>query len=200
MTIIIPSQLALAYPIDEEKGIAKYDKCKHVLTVTLPVLPPKTPLSQPLPSNSLPTTEMQETEQDLATTSSNLPCDEEDRKLEEVSSTEASSSQDHILPLPSSQSLDPPATAETVTDGSPDADIAVTSPIVQAGEMENWSSKGHFVCPPFSYRQDNGVVVFCLHTSGVKEQSLVNLFDDHFVSVPTSLTISFMNISVANSL
>ena len=33
--------LQLPYPVDDEKGGAKFDKSKSCLTITLPVLPPK---------------------------------------------------------------------------------------------------------------------------------------------------------------
>lgn len=47
---------------------------------------------------------------------------------------------------------------------------------------KEWSSKGKWICPPFSYRQDDTIIVFCLHTPSVKEKSLVKYFDDHSVS------------------
>ncbi|XP_038072214.1 protein kintoun-like [Patiria miniata] len=46
--------LVLPYPVDEEKGAAKFDKSKSCLTITLPVLPPeipKLPTFAPEPQN-----------------------------------------------------------------------------------------------------------------------------------------------------
>ncbi len=47
---------------------------------------------------------------------------------------------------------------------------------------EEWSCNKRQLCPPFSYRQDGGTVVFCLHTPRVKEGSIVKLFNVSSVS------------------
>ena len=47
---------------------------------------------------------------------------------------------------------------------------------------KEWSSKGEWLCPPFSYRQDDNTVFFVLYTPGVKKSSLVSHFDEHKVS------------------
>ena len=50
------------------------------------------------------------------------------------------------------------------------------------GTPQQWTSTGSYECPPFSHRQDEERVCFVLHTSGVKEKSLVSHFDQHQVS------------------
>ena len=48
---------------------------------------------------------------------------------------------------------------------------------------KDWSSKGEWLCPPYSYRQDENSVYFVLQTSGVKRPSMAKYFDEHQVSV-----------------
>ena len=48
---------------------------------------------------------------------------------------------------------------------------------------KDWSSKGEWQCPPFSYRQDENSVFFVLQTPGVKKTSMAKHFDEHQVSV-----------------
>ena len=48
---------------------------------------------------------------------------------------------------------------------------------------KDWSSKGEWQCPPFSYRQDENSVYFVLQTPGVKRPSMAKHFDEHQVRV-----------------
>ena len=71
---------------------------------------------------------------------------------------------------------------------SPDMD---TKPANQkagltTGTSQQWASTGSYECPPFSYRQDEELVCFVLHTAAVKEKSLVSHFDQHQVSSTTA--------------
>ena len=56
-----------------------------------------------------------------------------------------------------------------------------SSALQHQGERSS-TTQGEWVCPPFSYRQEDATVVFCLHTAGAKESTLVKLFDDYSVS------------------
>ncbi len=47
---------------------------------------------------------------------------------------------------------------------------------------KDWSSKGEWLCPPYSYRQDENSVYFVLQTPGVKRPSMAKHFDEHQVS------------------
>ena len=68
------------------------------------------------------------------------------------------------------------------SDESHDQETLLTT--VKPEMKKDWLlSRGEWVCPPFSYRQEEAVIVFCLHTSEVKENSLVKYFDDHSVSL-----------------
>ena len=44
-----------------------------------------------------------------------------------------------------------------------------------------WTSKGDWVAPSFTYRQDDKRVVFVLHSSGIKPSTLVHHHDNHQV-------------------
>ena len=48
---------------------------------------------------------------------------------------------------------------------------------------KEWTSKGEWQCPPFSYRQEENGVFFVLQTTGVKKPSMASHFDEHQVSV-----------------
>lgn len=234
------SQLALAYPVDEDHSSAKFDKSAHVLFLTLPVLPPKTePLQPPSPVTSAPvsdgTTMIEQAsvnrlgskakeeedsvpgilsrdavhgeEQSVQTSANPLPCEVcvSERERKEVPPTQSSSVtsvNSSGEPLSSGAMLktsqgagDSPRgvtgispSRVTLGNGRNDhgdddsAGVTGTSSSDQVGEVTDWSCRKHQACPPFSYRQDDDVVVFCLHTSGVKEGSLVKLFDTTSVS------------------
>ena len=47
---------------------------------------------------------------------------------------------------------------------------------------KDWSSKGEWLCPPYSYRQDENSVYFVLQTPGIKRPSMAKHFDEHQVS------------------
>ena len=146
------------------------------------VLPLKMPLPLSPPSNAVSRTDTQETAQDSVVLSSSLSHDEKGEVPEVVPSAEASAPED----FNSSPSFVPAlATAEVIEKMTKTSSVTntVIASHITTGEVQDWSSKGHWVCPQFTYRQENDVVVFCLHVVGVKERSLVQLFDDHFVSV-----------------
>ena len=164
-----------------KKAKAQLDKVKSILCMTLPVLPLETPLPPPTYSSDfLPSTEGHGIESDVAKKMSSLSCDE----AQTLPPFEATSPEGCNLPLV--PSLNAPVTVEkkeTVAQGSCDADVAVLPSSAGQSKVEDLSSKKRWMCPPFTYRQDNDVVVFCLDTSDVKKQSVVHIFDDHFVSV-----------------
>ena len=53
----------------------------------------------------------------------------------------------------------------------------------QNAELSNvtWASKGEWVAPSFTYRQDNERVVFVLHSSGIKPSTVVHHHDNQQV-------------------
>lgn len=69
------------------------------------------------------------------------------------------------------------ATAPTRSTARPPPSVANVQAV-----SSKWVSAGDWLCPPFSYRQEDTIVVFCLHTPGVKPKSLVKFFEDHSVS------------------
>ena len=149
--------------MDDEKAKAKFDKAKHVLTVTLPVVPP--PLLSPRPFTPPQQTPL----------ISELHLDA--IKQEDVHSAEDKGGKDEQcedkLSEEEETSLEPSGgSSRELNEGS--------EPVVcREGE---WSSTGEWTCPPFSYRQEDSTVVFCLHTAGVRETTLVKHFDEHYVS------------------
>lgn len=157
------AKLALSYPVDDEKGKAKFDKSKETLTVTLPVLPP---VDQPdlvdIPVRPL---------------VSELPLESEN---EIVIKEEESLKVDEGVKRNSNSLLEDDSTGEPTNQDMVEksCDKGVSSLVT-----EEWTSVGEWSCPPFSYRQDDSGVTFVLYTPNVKEQSLVSSFDQSYVSV-----------------
>lgn len=165
------SQLALSYPIDEEKARAKFDKPKKVLTVTLPVVPlPETRPQQQPPTAATDPVEVQEEEERRVETNGQSLCEEvADRAAADNGPGEGEEvSQESSVDLQESQELEPEAVVAPQTQG-------------------HWVSKGEWVCPAFSYRQEDTLVVFCLHTPQTTENSIVKCFSEHSVSFSTTL-------------
>lgn len=169
------SQLNLPYLVDEEKGNAKFDKSKKVLTVTLPVLPPsKTCPHQPPAQDdaeeeiAVPSPEVGEYAN--VTTVKTDKVVEENGNLQNERKSECNSTDD------SQPSSGNPVTSDDSTKQEPVVDS--TPQTLQ----EDWTSTGEWVCPPFTYRQDDTIIAYCLHTANAKEKSLVKYFDEHFVS------------------
>lgn len=155
----------MPYPIDEDKGSAKFNKSKQALVITLPVLPqqqpdlltPKTPLISEITSPES-TNETQDSESH----------DQKDIEGEIIETEE--------IPIETSSVQLPDQKQGSIEGQSPQlaASMSVT---------KEWTSKGDWICPPFSYRQDEVNVCFVLHTPEVKKPSLVSYFDEHYVSL-----------------
>ncbi len=162
-------QLALPYPVNDEKAKAKFDKTKRVLTITLPVVPPPPPPPQSFEPPCQPPL-VSEIHQDAT----NQPSQEHENILEPLNR------QDEDESCVSVNGNKENKEAESSEDPPPELNETNQSSAFHQGE---WSSTGgEWVCPPFSYRQEDDTVAFCLHTPGVKENTLVKHFDDHCVS------------------
>ena len=148
--------------MDEEKGKAKFDKASKVLTITLPVLPPPPPADAP-PQTPLVTP--LEADQDEPTSVSAAP------RAEGRIGGGAGETQEEEGTEPSP---DCPSADGVMLEHSP--------PVPDSTTATNWLRTGDWLCPPFSYRQEDTMVVFCLRTAQVKENSLVQYFDEHYVS------------------
>lgn len=164
----------MPFPIDEEKGSAKFDKTKKILTVTLPVLPP------PATHTHLPPAGLIQEDADVSDSDKTQP-------LENGSSETARADEEEGGLTPEGVSVGDPLLSESPPNISPTPAVdqeqqqpEVDTP-VQAPQ-DDWTSTGEWVCPPFSYRQEDSVVVFCLHTASAKEKTLVKYFDEYFVS------------------
>jgi len=172
--------LALSYPIEEDKGGAKFDKVKKSLTITLPVVP----LQTTLPAENPLVTE-------VATESINQVQEPESHDLQphdsEDTITSDSESKLTNQDVEVSHDLDIHSTTnQNAQVGSHDLSTESTNQKPEilprtAGVPQQWVSMGSYVCPPFSYRQDEESVSFVLHTAAVKETSLVSHFDQHQV-------------------
>ena len=189
------AQLALAYLVEEEHSKAKFDKSTHILTLTLPVLPPKTPLPQPFspPNNPTPDPNNEGTTQN-----------EEECTIPLLSSEESGSapaacflSSENKVAKDGSSLVEEVSDAVGIDCGERLTSLEAVSDVEQLDEgggsrgsssqveglpSEVWSSSKHLACPPFSYRQDDSTVVFCLHTPGGKEGSVVKVFEKNHVS------------------
>ncbi len=155
---LIKNQLALSYPVDSDKGTAKFDKAKRVLTVTLPVLSPPPVQIPPFVPKPL-VSELEPVEESEA----QLTNQDEDKRSHDI----------------------PDAVNLNGDDGSaecaPSADRANhTSDSIPT--MEEWTSTGEWCCPPLSYRQDESSVTFVLNTPNVKQGSFVTNFSQNSVS------------------
>ncbi|CAI7993800.1 Protein kintoun, partial [Geodia barretti] len=177
--------LALSYPVDGNSGKAEFDKRK-CLIVTLPVLPSPPPhtitKSHDLPnhesSNQVAELGSRDTETQEST---NEVAEPESHDLEsQVTDNESHTSANEVAELESrdlesgeltnqiavSEHLTQP---ETVTTSSADS----TNHSVEPSHV-TWTSKGKWVAPSFTYRQDDERVAFVLHSPGTKPSTLVH--------------------------
>ena len=69
-----------------------------------------------------------------------------------------------------------PTKSETVMTSSADSTNHSAEP-----SNVTWTSKGEWVAPSFTYRQDDERVVFVLHSPGTKPSTLVHHHDNHQV-------------------
>ena len=161
--------------MDEEKGTAKFDKARKVLTVTLPVLPPSRQAQLPTPSIVTPLEETDSPKQPAGGEG-----EAEDLKEEKESVVE-----DGLKPkVTMIESTDDTVADLGVCLKEEEASVIVPAAAAQDTHVRThaqWSAKGEWVCPPFSYRQEDAIIAFCLHTPFVKKSSLVQYFDQHYV-------------------
>ena len=175
--------MALSYPIEEDKGGAKFDKVKKSLTITLPVVP----LQTTLPAENPLVTE-------VATDSTNQVQEPESCDLQphESEDTITPDSEIAVESKPNSQDVEVSddldihsTTNQNAQVGSHDLSTEPTNQkaeiLPKTGVPQQWVSTGSYVCPPFSYRQDEESISFVLHTAAVKKTSLVSHFDQHQV-------------------
>ena len=137
--------LALPYPVDDSEGSAKFDKQKRTLTVTLPVIPDKSP-SMPTFVNGTPSAEEEEeqtAEKPLIEVLSN-GTDEDSAEPQQNGTTEGK---------------DVASTTNGV-DTSDSDDKQVFTPHVA------------YTLPDFSFTQDNETVSFVLKVKNVAEDSI----------------------------
>jgi dynein assembly factor 2 len=218
--------MALHYPVDEDKGKAKFDKASKVLTITLPVLPPSANLPpQATPQAPLITPLDTDTREPLATKEldeASTPVDfaqvvdpEQSPKGPEQCLEQSSPEGPELSPGGPEQSPakgGPGQSPEAPRQSAEGPGQSVKGPgqsaegpgqsvkgpgqsaegpgqsaegpilVGVSQPSQDWLLKGGWLCPPFSYRQEDTVVVFCLHTPHVKENSMVQCYDDHFVS------------------
>jgi len=188
------AQLALVYPVNEEHSKAKFDKSVHILTLTLPVLPPKTTsLPQPfsLPINSIHDTNNEGTTQikdnnivPLLSSEESVPTENESAAIENKLAKDESSPVElsDAVAIDSGERLMSPDAISEVEPLDKGVGLRDSSSQVEGVASEVWSSSKRLVCPPFSYQQDDSTVVFCLHTPGGKEGSVVKVFEKNYVS------------------
>ena len=152
--------LGLPYPVDENEGSAKFDKNKHCLTVTLPVVPaiiPQLPFSSPAANNqddSPPQLQNGDTSQTV------------DKPLIEV--------------ISSQDSTTTPVSDNTV-DSNPHA-VDDTENIHSACKesLDNsWPLKDEptpRLFPQYDYHQDDETVSFVLHVKNISRESIHKSF------------------------
>ena len=244
----------MPYPVDEEKGRAKFDKAKKVLTITLPVLPPPPTTTTPQqlhnqPERDIIAQEPEErsvgsedcTQRTVGTIKENgqsLPgdeasssngselmsngyhdMDEEPDKQDSSPDRQDFNQEKHPESVPDKDKEDPNQdsgpdkrdsgpdkrdSGPDKRDSGPDRrdsdpDRQDSGPDKQDSGPDKRDSgpdrqdtqpqerlsgvKREWVCPPFSYRQEDALVVFCLHTANAKENTLVKYFDEYYVSL-----------------
>lgn len=169
--------LALHYPVDEEKGKARFDKTKKVLTITLPVLPPP-PAPKAPPQSPLVTP--------LEADGTDNGCSQAESLSSTATASIATKEAEKTSSILEQDGVEQDKVEDSQTDvDSPCAPLEQDTDSTSAIErvQEKCSAKGKWMCPPFSYRQEDAVVVFCLHTAHVKENSMVQCFDEHYVQL-----------------
>lgn len=171
-------QLALHYPVDEDKGKAKFDKASKVLTITLPVLPPPPP--EALPQTPL-ITPLEDDAPDQSVEDEPISVSAAPRAEERMGGGAGENQEEEDT----ESSLECPSADDAVT-------LEYSSPVTDSTVVTSWLRMGDWCCPPFSYRQEDTMVVFCLHTAQVKENSVVQYFDDHYVSQCKRHAFSFL--------
>ena len=178
-------QLALPYPIEEDNGGAKFDKAKKSLTITLPVVPLQTTVPAVNPLVTEVATES--TNQEQEPESHDLkPQESESAVTTDIAGGITVGSKLTNENVEVACDLDVHSTNQNGQVGSHDLGTPPTNQKTEvvpnaAGGPQQWASTGSYVCPPFSYRQDEESVIFVLHTAAVKETSLVSHFDQHQV-------------------
>ena len=166
-------QLPLSYPIDQNMGRAKFDKIKKVLTVMLTVLPPSP--SPPLSVSFSLVTEL--TNQSSDSESRDRVSHSGDESTNEITPSELTQDPSHITEG-DGMALSP----SNLT--SPDKDSTnhnADNTSVPESHV-TWKSRGDWSAPQYSYRQDNERVVFVVHSSHVRETTMVLHFDEHQVT------------------
>ena len=175
----------MPFPVDEEKGRARFDKSKHSLTITLPVLPGKPPTVEPLVTEVAPKLTNQDEEPE-SHDSNKLTNPKESCDSSELTNPEESCDSSELTNQ--IKASDDAIVNDTITENEGlKLEATPTQPTNQiSGHVsQQWpsSSSGAWQCPPFNYRQDDESVSFVLLTANVKENSLVSYFDQHYVSL-----------------
>ena len=177
--------LKLPYPVDDENGGAKFDKSKHSLIVTLPVLPMK---DTEMPSFA-PVQEMEKKMEDAlkpAKESNQIEPDEafEDLPpLEDVADKEGGDKENAFQDLPPLEDVED---EEEGIDGN------------EEGKNEHEKSKGEeirkktdieYTFPDFSHHQDDSTVSFVLNVKNISDTSVSKTFPS-----PNSICLRFFTL------
>ena len=120
------------------------------------------------------------------------PCDPEGQEL----TNEIAEQESHDLESKQPTNQITTSNSQSLPTTTADSETVVTSSDISTNHSTEpshmtWTSKGDWVAPSFTYRQDNERVVFVLHSSGVKPSTLVHHHDNHQVIYSTTMPIIF---------
>ena len=150
--------LDLPYPVDENEGSAKFDKSKHCLTVTLPVVPavvPKLPFSSPAANNQ----------------------DDSSPQLQNGDTTPQVGDKPLIEVISSQDSTTTPVSDKTVDSNSHDTENVHSTCKESLGST--WPLKDEptpRIFPQYDYHQDDETVSFVLHVTNVSRETVQKSF------------------------
>lgn len=147
--------LSLPYPVDDENGSAKFDKSKHCLIITLPVLPGEVP--------SLPVYNDGSGDNSDGNFGSTVEAENETKKLIKVLNTSGTDNDSGV-------EHDVRADTEDQTEKTPHNDhIIVTN-------EERPQAAITYNMPEYTYSQDRETVSFVLQVKNVSEESVTKMY------------------------
>ena len=152
-------------------GKAKFDKAKKCLTVTLPILPPSPP----------PSLTPESTNHNSESESCDKGSQSGDEATNHIASPEPTSEHRLITELSTDKTEDSTVAQSQADMTSPDNSTNHDTDVHSSTSPMIWMSRGEWSAPQFSYRQDDERVVFVLHSTNVKTQTLVHHSDEHQV-------------------
>ncbi|KAK3587789.1 hypothetical protein CHS0354_042753 [Potamilus streckersoni] len=158
--------LKLPYQVDEDRGMAKFDKSKKCLVVTLPVLPPLTP-QFPFSATEERSNGLTNVDTDHDHTASLRNNNNEvTHMIEEITD------QQRLIKVPSLENMVTDKDKQIKKTTAHD-DVDHTSSL----DIPKSSSKISYLTPLYDINQDRDTLTFVLHARNIKQDSVSKIFE-----------------------